>query len=190
MAKILDRLNKIPIWQKALVLLIVSVGIVSFFHFTQWTVLDQEIAALDSEFDGLERKYREQKAIAEDLATFKQSIRKLEEDLRVALTQLPRDKEIPSLLRDIYSLGKKSGVDFRTFTPSGESPKKLYAEVPIKLTLSGTYHEIAVFFDRVGKLSRIVNISDIDLTPAQSKDGLTQLTVNCTATTFTFLGGK
>jgi len=190
MAKILDKLNKVPVWQKLLVLVVLAVGVVAFFHFTQWTVIDRELATLDSEFDNLERKYRELKAIAEDLAAFKQNIRKLEEDLRVALTQLPRDKEIPSLLRDVYSLGKKSGIEFKTFSPSAEVPKKLYAEVPIKLTLAGTYHEIAVFFDRVGKLSRIVNISDIDLSPIQAKDGLANLTVNCTATTFTFLGGK
>lgn len=190
MAKILDKLNKTPIWQKILIVLILALAIVAGFHFTTWSKLDNEIANLNSEFEGLERRYREQKAVAEDLATFKQNIRKLEEDLRVALTQLPRDKEIPSLLRDVYSLGKKSGIDFKTFSPSNEVPRKMYAEVPIKLSLSGSFHEIAVFFDRVGKLSRIVNISDIDLSPMQAKDGLTNLNVNCTATTFTFLGGN
>jgi excinuclease ABC subunit A len=78
---------------------------------------------VDKPFEGvipnLERRYKEQKAIADDLATFQQNIKKLEEDLRVALTQLPREKEIPSLLRDISVLGKKSGIEFRSFNQPG-----------------------------------------------------------------------
>lgn len=185
----LDKLNKVPVWQKLIVLIVLAGGIVAFFHFSQWQPLDLELAQKDAEFQVLEQKYKEQKAIADDLATFQQNIKKLEEDLRIALTQLPKEKEIPTLLRDIYLLGKKSGVDFKMFQPQSEQAKRLYAEVPIKLQMSGSYHEVAVFFDRVGKLSRIVNVSDIELATGQAKEGNTMLTVNCTATTFMFLGG-
>lgn len=187
--KILDKLNKIPVWQKLIVLVVLSGCIVASFHFSQWKPLDADLARIDGEYVGLEQRYKEQKAIADDLATFQQNIKKLEEDLRVALTQLPREKEIPTLLRDIYLLGKKSGVEFRSFQPQGEQPKKLYAEVPIRLQITGNYHEIAVFFDRVGKLSRIVNISDIEASSTSSKEGGLLLNVNCTATTFMFMGG-
>jgi len=189
MGNILNKLNKVPAWQKLLVLIVLALIELAYFHYIQWTPLDEQLVRINGEFADLDRRYKEQKAIAEDLATFQQNIKKLEEDLKLALTQLPREKEIPSLLRDIYLLGKKSGIDFKTFQPGGESPKKLYAEVPIKLSIIGGYHEIAVFFDRVGKLSRIVNISDIDLMPSTNKDGLVSLNVNCTATTFMFLGG-
>ncbi len=189
MSKVFERINKIPLVVRIVVLILLAGGVVAYFHFTSWKPLDQKLASLDSEFETLERKYREQKAIADDLATFQANIKKLEENLRVALTQLPREKEIPSLLRDIYLLGKKSGVDFKTFQSGNETPKKLYAEVPIKLSLTGSYHEVAVFFDRVGKLSRIVNISDISLGTAQGKDGRQSLSVDCVATTFMFLGG-
>lgn len=186
---ILDKVNKVPVWQKLLLLIILAASIVASFHFSQWKPLDEELARIDGEYSELERRYKEQKAIADDLATFQQNIKKLEEDLRVALTQLPREKEIPTLLRDIYTLGKKSGIEFKTFQPQGEQPKRLYAEVPIKLQLTGSYHEVAVFFDRVGKLSRIVNISDIDAAGTTAKEGGTVLSVNCTATTFMFMGG-
>lgn len=189
MSKILERINKTPLALRVAILAVFAIGVVAYFHFSQWEPLDAKLVALNSEYETLDRKYREQKAIADDLATFQANIKKLEENLRVALTQLPREKEIPSLLRDIYLLGKKSGVDFKTFQPGSETPKKLYAEVPIKLTMSGSYHEIAVFFDRIGKLSRIVNISDISLAGSQTKDGRQTLAVDCVATTFMFLGG-
>jgi type IV pilus assembly protein PilO len=162
--------------------------VVGVFQYMYWKPLDLEIAKLKVDLQEQERVYREQKSVADDLQTFQANTKKLEEDLRLALTQLPREKEIPTLLRDIYTLGRKSGVEFKTFQPQNEIPKKLYAEVPIKLQISGNYHEIAVFFDRVGKLSRIVNISDLELSGVQSKDKETSLTVNCTATTFMFMG--
>lgn len=189
----LDKLNRVPVWQKLIVLVVLAVVIVGSFHFGQWKPLEVQLETLENEYLSLERQYKDQKAIADDLATFQENIRKLEEDLRIALTQLPREKEIPSLLRDIYLLGRKSGVEFKSFQPQPEQAKKLYAEVPIKLVISGTYHEIAVFFDRIGKLSRIINISDIDLGGAlvpKEGDADPTLTVNCTATTFMFLGGS
>jgi type IV pilus assembly protein PilO len=185
---VLDKLNKVPLWQKAIVLIVLVAIVVGVFQYMYWKPLDLEIAKLKVDLQEQERVYREQKSVADDLQTFQANTKKLEEDLRLALTQLPREKEIPTLLRDIYTLGRKSGVEFKTFQPQNEIPKKLYAEVPIKLQISGNYHEIAVFFDRVGKLSRIVNISDLELSGVQSKDKETSLTVNCTATTFMFMG--
>ena len=186
----LDKLNKIPLWQKSVVFLVLAAGIVFLFHSMVWRPADMKIQELTGQLHSLENKYREQKAVADDLATFQQNTKKLEEDLRLALTQLPKEKEIPMLLRDIYTLGRKSGVEFRSFQPQAEMPRKLYAEVPIKMQLTGTYHEIAVFFDRIGKLSRIVNISDLDIGSSSSKDKEkeTPLNVNCTATTFMFMG--
>ncbi|MBN8554237.1 MAG: type 4a pilus biogenesis protein PilO [Deltaproteobacteria bacterium] len=185
---VLDKLNKIPFWQKMVVLLVLVAAVVATSLFMYWKPLDQKITALQGELQQLERTYKEQKAVADDLATFQANTKKLEEDLRIALTQLPREKEIPTLLRDIYTLGRKSGVEFKTFQPQGEINRKLYAEIPVKLQIVGAYHEIAVFFDRIGKLSRIVNVSDLDISSQVSKDKETMLTVNCNVTTFMFLG--
>jgi type IV pilus assembly protein PilO len=186
---VFDKLNKVPLWQKGLVVFVLSIAIVATFHFMNWKPRDEKFLRLQGEYQELEHKYREQKAVADDLATFQANTKKLEEDLRIALTQLPKEKEIPTLLRDIYTLGKKSGIEFKTFQPQAEQKKQLYAELPIKLQITGGYHEIAVFFDRIGKLSRIVNVSDLDITSAQNKEKEIVLTVNCTATTFMFLGG-
>ncbi|MDB5037985.1 MAG: pilO [Bacteriovoracaceae bacterium] len=189
--QILDKLSKVPLWQKIAVLVGLGAVIPIFFYFMSWQPIAIQVTALQSQYQELDRKYKEQKAVADDLLTFQQNTKKLEEDLRLALTQLPREKEIPSLLRDIYTLGKKSGVVFKTFQPQGEVNKSLYAEVPIKLSLTGSYHEVAVFFDRIGKLSRIVNISELVMASSKGEsDSDVVLTVDCVALTFMFLGAR
>jgi len=188
---VIDKLNKIPLWQKGAVVFVLGIVIPVLFYFMSWQPLDLQIVQLSNQQLELERRYKEQKAVADDLVTFQQNTKKLEEDLRVALTQLPQEKEIPSLLRDIYTLGRKSGISFKVFQPQAEIPQSMYFNVPIKLSLAGTYHEIAVFFDRIGKLSRIVNISELQMSAAKAEsDSDTPLTVECTATTFMFAGGK
>lgn len=189
-ANVLDKLNKVPVTYKAGGLAIVVILILAAFHFLHWEELENQITRLKSERESLERTYKEQKAVADNLPTFQQNTKKLEEDLNLALTQLPREKEIPSLLRDIYTLGKKSGIEFKTFEPQKETRRQLYSELPIKLQIVGDYHQIAVFFDRVGKLNRIVNISNLDVTTQKGQDGVEILTVNCLATTFMFTGSS
>lgn len=185
---VLDKIEKLPLIVKGSVLAVLALAIILTFHFQYWKPLEMQKQDLEAKLSQLEQKYREQKAVADDLATFQKNTKDLEEKLRVALTQLPREKEIPQLLRDIYTLGKKSGVEFKLFQPGNEQPKRLYAELPIKLQLSGSYHEVAVFFDRIGKLSRIVNVSDIDLGGVNTKDKDITLSIACTATTFMFMG--
>ncbi len=191
MGKILDKLNKIPIWQKALVVFALASLIPFFYQMSVWKPIEDQVKQLQLTLQDLERKYTEQKSVADDLVTFQQNTKKLEEDLRNALTQLPRDKEIPSLLRDIYTLGKKSGVSFKAFSPGNEANKGIYSDLPIKLSLTGNYHEVAVFFDRISKLSRIVNISDLSMSMTKTENEAdVLLSVDCVATTFMFQGAR
>lgn len=189
-ASVLDKLNKVPVLYKVIGLVAIVTAIMVGFYFLHWQELENQIVKLKSERDRLDRTYKEQKAVADNLPTFQQNTKKLEEDLNIALRQLPREKEIPTLLRDIYTLGRKSGVDFKVFEPQNETRRQLYSELPIKLQIIGDYHEIAVFFDRIGKLSRIVNISNLDVTMQKGAGQLEELTVNCTATTFMFTGSS
>lgn len=187
----IDKINKVPVAAKFGGVLAIALGILGFFYLSVWSEFDKKVVELESNRERLQKQYEEQKAVADNLPVFQENTRKLEEDLATALKMLPRDKEIPSLLRDIYTLGRKSGVDFRTFEPQRESTKPLYAEIPVKMVIHGTYHEIAVFFDRIGKMSRIVNVSNLDITiQKQEGDAEPKLLVNCVATTFMFVGGQ
>ena len=188
---VIEKLNKIALWHKALGVLVAAVLILGMFFFMSWSRLDTEKAQINLKLVDLEKKYEEQKAVADNLITFKTNAKKLEDDLKAALTQLPQDKEVPSLVRDIYTLGRKSGITFKTFQPMPEAPKEMYTEIPIKLALSGSFHEVAVFFDRIGKLTRIVNISELGLALASATkvESNINVTVDCIATTYAFSGG-
>lgn len=190
----LDKLNKIPVLYKIIVLLFVLLGIVGSFYLFEWTEIQKEVATLQDTQTKLQAKYKEQKAVADNLPTFQKNTQQLQRDLEQALEQLPRDAEIESLLRDIYTLGMKSGVSFRIFQPGSETRQQLYAELPITLEIEGSYHDVAVFFDRVGKLSRIVNISNVSARVRSGSGGTADLSgvtlsIKCLATTFRFVGG-
>jgi len=111
----------------------------------------------------------------------------MQQQLAEALTQLPNEKEIPSLLTNIASLAKEQGLDVLRFKPSGEVPKGFYAEVPVELRLAGSFHQIALFFQSVGELPRIVNMGNLAMGNAKTTDGRTVLSVDCLATTFRFI---
>ena len=115
--------------------------------------------------------------------------RKAEVDaqFKAALSLLPNRKEIPSLLRNITQLGTDSRLEFRLFSPQGEKSKGFYMEIPVNIEVSGNYHDVAVFLDRVGGMDRIVNILNVSMKPVGTRS--TQLTTTCTAVTYRFKGG-
>jgi type IV pilus assembly protein PilO len=100
---------------------------------------------------------------------------------------LPDSKELPVLLTDITSLGKNAGLDFRAFRPNTEIRRDFYAEVPIDIEFTGRFHDVAMFFDEIARLPRIVNVSELDVTIARETSMDTVLEVKGSATTFRFV---
>lgn len=98
---------------------------------------------------------------------------------------LPSDKEIPELLTKITELGTGSNLDMSTFVPQNLRKKGFYAEIPISLQITGTYHDVAVFFEKVGTMERIMNIQNVRMAPVSQRS--TTLNVTCNAITYTFL---
>lgn len=137
----------------------------------------------------LQRKKTEQELIARNLPKFRAQVEKLDIDLKRALAQLPNKKEIPSLLTNISNMGREAGLKFLLFRPKGEKLKEFYAEVPVEITVTGSYHQVATFFDKVGRLPRIVKIFDINIDePREEEEGI-ELTTSCVATTYRFVEG-
>ena len=102
------------------------------------------------------------------------------------LRQLPNSTEIETLLTDISQTGISSGLEIEYFKPEGLSPKEFYAEYPIKLKVTGRYHEFADFVSGVAALPRIVTLQDITIKPAD-KNGGVKLTMDITAVTYQYL---
>lgn len=113
---------------------------------------------------------------------------------------LPEKEDIPSLLAGISQSGQDSGLEFVLFQPNAEVLQDFYAEIPVSINVTGEYHNVAAFFDRVSRLSRIVDIKDIEMTPVsdlktvrKSSAGSSQavpaniLSTRCTAVTYKFV---
>jgi len=108
--------------------------------------------------------------------------------LKKALTELPNSREIPSLLTSITNAGKVAGLDFLVFKPKPEVKKDFYADVPVDISVSGSYLNVANFFAAVANLPRIVNITNVDFAEVKNVNNRIMTKVNCLATTFRFLG--
>lgn len=146
-----------------------------------------QLVAIEAQERDLERKVSEVRAIVANLAAFEQELTELEAKLKQALRQLPDSKELPGLLTDVSSLGKDAGLEFKAFRPQDEVNRDFYAEVPIEVEFSGDYHDIARFFDKVSKLPRIVNVSELNMELANADADETRLKVKGEATTFRFI---
>lgn len=182
-----EKILNLPSYQRILIVLVVMVTLVAGFYFlvyqSQVDDYDNLVNRRDSALNVLKKNQR----IAAKLSVYKEEYAKLEEELEKALGELPLEKEIPSLLTNIAALAKNEGLDILKFQPAGEIPKDFYAEVPVNLKLSGSYHQAALFFDAVGRMTRIVNIKNLKMGSAKEDNGRTKLSIDCRAITFRFL---
>jgi len=136
----------------------------------------------------LQRRLSEVRSVAANLHEFEEEIARLELKLSKVLRQLPDNKELEVLLTDISNVGKKSGIEIKSFKRKDEIEHGFYAEVPIAIELDGEYHDIARFFDMLAKLPRIVNMGALKMKVADESLERTRLRVEGTATTYRFIG--
>lgn len=185
----IEKILKLPLYQRLLGLGVCALLIVAA---SVWFLLlpqSDELVRLEDELQRVETELVQKRQIANNLPKFKAEFAKMEKQLEKALTQLPNKKEIPTLLTNLASLAKDSGLDVKKFQPKGEVPKGFFAEVPSQLELQGSYHQIAEFAQAVGELSRIVNLSNLSLSGPKVSDVGDQavLKISCNVTTFRFL---
>jgi type IV pilus assembly protein PilO len=177
----------LPLYQRFIALAVLCSLVLALFAWFIWLPEYDKLEAMDQEIVRLEADYLQKKQIADNLPKFREEFAKLELLLQEALTQLPNKKEIPTLLTNLSTLAKDSGLEVASFTPRGEVNKGFYAEVPASLNLVGTYHQIAKFAESVGKLSRIVNLSKLNLSGPKVSGNLAILGIKCNVTTFRFV---
>lgn len=186
-----EKILNLPAYQRILILVLIIAAIGAGFYFGVYQGQQEEYQRLVGQRDAVQVKLRKNQRIAAKLEVYKREYAKLEEQLELALGELPLKKEIPSLLTNIGELAKEKGLDILRFEPKGEVSKGFYAEVPVALKLKGSYHQAALFFDAVGKMERIVNIQGLKMGSAKEEEGRTKLDIDCQAITFRFIeGGK
>jgi len=148
------------------------------------------LKGLQSKLETLQNQIKEDRKVADNLPKYKQDYERLQNELKMALTELPNQKEIPSLLTSISTAGKNAGLDFLLFRPKPEEPKDFYAAVPVDISVSGSFYNVAGFFVAVSNLPRIVNINNVTFSDIKTVNGRLMLKVSCLATTFRFLDKK
>jgi type IV pilus assembly protein PilO len=168
-----DTILKLP--QKQKIALLVAVILIMVGLYIYLSVMPS-LSALNERQEELAKKQKELfelKKIVADLPRFEKELQQIEAQFKEALTLLPNTREIPSLLTNISNLARDCGLEILLFQPKPEVMENFYAQIPVEMKILGKYHALGVFFDRVSKLPRIVNILDItmDKKTAQSKSG-------------------
>lgn len=186
----LEKILKMPNKQKVALLLLVMILEGFGLYWGLYRPKQAQLEEAQKKLEGIEAKVAETKKIADNLPKFRREFEDLNRELEKALTELPNQKEIPSLLTSITNAGKSTGLDFLVFRPKPEEPKDFYAAVPVDISVSGTFYSVANFFVAVGELPRIVNIANVAFTDIRDAGGRTSVRVNCLATTFRFLEKK
>jgi len=183
----LDKLTRLPKGARMALLPAIMAVVVGSYGYVFYLPASHELAKAEQDQLQLQRKLSEVRAVAANEQAVREEIAQLEKKLVIALRQLPNSKELPVLLTDVTSLGKNAGLDFRAFRPQQEIRKAFYAEVPIDIEFSGGFHDIAVFFDQIARLPRIINISELEMSIGKESSLGTTLTVKGKATTFRFV---
>ncbi len=147
---------------------------------------NREIKALEKKISIQENEIAKSQAKAEKLAELIAENERLKNRLNVLKEQLPEEKEVSILLKQVSELGTKSGLRILLWKPAQKKThvSGIVYEIPVKVELSGSYHDLGYFFSSLTKLSRIVNISDIKLSNPKPSGNAASLTVSFTATTF------
>ena len=179
-----DKISKLKMGHRILIFVGTVVLIVGLYIWLVYIPKTGEIKTLKSELDRLEQNIRIAKVRAKNLKRLEADLAKAQGDLKVAIKLLPTTSEIPSLLKNITKLGNDSNLEFLLFSPEKPVSKEFYIEIPVSIEVLGSYHDVAVFFDKVGKLDRIVNVINVNMLPI--KDLSTTLKTSCKATTFRF----
>jgi len=182
----LKPLIPLPMLTKVLVLAGIVAAIIIGYVFLFLSPLQTEIETEKVQVENQRVLLKKNQRLASNIPKKKEEYKKLQVQLKVALNMLPKQSQIPDLLEGVTWAGKDSGLEFSKFKPSDESVKSIYAEVPVSLTVVGTFRQLMTFLKRVGEMSRIVDIKNLDL--SLNKKGQ-KLKIKGQAVTYRFVEG-
>jgi type IV pilus assembly protein PilO len=158
----------------------------ALFYFLVWSDQKPKLDQAAAEEQDLRNTFKTKHSKAVNLAVYQQQLADIERSFGALLRQLPGRTEVPSLLVDISQVGVAAGLEEKLFQPSGEIKKDFYAELPIKIRLTGSYHQMGEFVSGIAALPRIVTLDEMKIKP-ESKDVYDNLSFELTAKTYRYL---
>jgi len=178
--------KKLPFWgQFAVVGVMAGVLIaVAFTAYPNFNAMAKRNDGERSRLEGLQAEIRKGQAIEAKLPEFEKEIENLQVKLSDLLAILPTTPETGELLKWVKNLADQSNLELRKFDPQTLRPVEFYKEFPIQMEIEGDYHDLGVFFDRISKYSRIINVSNVVIGGRSGNKG--SINSNFTATTFVY----
>jgi type IV pilus assembly protein PilO len=181
---VFEKIEKISKTQRILICSGAFLLLTGAFVYLFYLPKSQKIGELTIDYKNRVQQLATAKKNAMQLERFRNDIKKAGKEYKIVMKALPDKQEIPSLLSSISQAGQAVGLDFFEFQPRPEIPKDFFAEIPVSIIVSGSYHNVGLFFDKVANLPRIVNIKDIKMCPLKGSD---KLITTCTAVTYKFI---
>jgi len=190
MDEIIDKVLKAPPLQRwgGLAALLVVLTILNFV-----LLVRPELGTLENQAAqqrALDSQLQEKSEIAQNLNERRREMDVLQQKLDEALAELPESADVDELLAQLNEIGRKSGLEISAVEPAPEESAQIYVKIPIKMALTGNYHEIAMFLQSLANLRRIVNVNNIQLGSPTLKSEKVVLSSSFVATTFRFLDPK
>lgn len=179
-----DKISKLKMVHRVLIFAGTIVLLAGLFFYLVYLPKTGQIKKTKSELQRLEKEVRLAKHRARNLKKLEADLAAAQDELKLALRLLPTTSEIPNLLKSITKLGNDSNLEFLLFSPEKEASKEFYVEIPVSVEVRGSYHNVATFFDKVGKLDRIVNVVNVIMIPLEEYS--TYLRTTCKAVTYRF----
>lgn len=176
-----------PLYVRASAVTLLAVVIAGFGYWYMVTPLLDELATVQQEEIGLKEQFEQKQKKVAALDALKEQLAEMERSFGAMLRVLPSKAEMATLLIDISQTRLASSLEEELFKPEGETPKEFYAEVPNRITVVGTYHEMANFVSGVAALPRIVTVEEINIAPAGANVAKDQLRMSALAKTYRYL---
>lgn len=186
MGDILEKFSGIPAAQKFLILLVVMGLMGAGWYMLSIQEMDGTLESAQRDTQRLSNELTAENAKVANLKNLEEEVDTLKKQREEMTDRLPADEEIASLLQKIHGQGKIVGLEISRFERDAPQIAELFVRIPVRMTLNGTFHQIATFFYYVGKLTRIVNVENISLIAAKQATGESALTATCTATTYMY----
>lgn len=180
------KVEKIKMGVRIAILAGTAVVIAGLFTWFVYIPKTEEIQKTRQEIAALEQRLVKARLTAAKLKQFEAKWAEVDTQFKEALKLLPNSKEIPALLKAVTQLGSDAQLEFRLFSPQRERVQDFYVEIPVSIEVKGNYHNVAVFFDKVGAMERIVNILNVSMAPETARS--TVLNTKCDAVTYRFKG--
>jgi type IV pilus assembly protein PilO len=178
--------KKLPFWGQFVAVAIIAAVIVgiAWTAYPNFQAMQKRNEGEQAKLNGLQADIRKGQAIEAKLPEFEREIENLQTKLNDLLTILPTEPETGELLKWVKNLTDQSNLELKQFNPQALHPVEFYKEFPIQMQIEGDYHDLGVFFDRISKYSRIINVSNVVISAKSQGKG--SIASNFTATTFVY----